>query len=135
MNFRLTSPQIQLSENDVERTLRDVLRAHRYYVLRLQSGKFLHADKAVVDACRKANAIIRWATVGEPGIPDYVIPALFIEAKRPGAKLLKVQKAKHDELLDHWYLRTLVIDDVNVNQEYARLVEAGVAAWIEERRR
>lgn len=118
--FRLTAPVFKLSENDVERAVMDLLRWNHVYPVRLQSGKFLHADRAVIEACRKARVSIRWATVGEPGLPDYCIPELFIETKRPGGKLSEVQEAKIIELRDHWHLETLVIADVD---ELARWLE------------
>lgn len=120
MAFRLTSPKIQLSENDVERAVMDLLRWHHRYPVRLQSGKFLHADRAVIEACRRVRVPVRWATIGEPGLPDYCIPELFIETKRPGGKLSPEQEAKIIELRDHWGLETLVIADVD---ELARWLE------------
>lgn len=118
MNFRLTPPKSQLSENDVERACLDLLRYHRYYPLRLQSGRFLHADKAVLEACRRAGVAVRWCNLGEPGIPDYVIPQFFLETKRPGGKLSAEQEAKIAALDRDWNLETAVVDDVEALAEW-----------------
>lgn len=111
--FRLRPPEFKLSENDVERAVLDLLRYHHHYPVRLQSGKFIHADKAVIEACRRVRVAVRWATIGEPGIPDYCIPKCFIEVKRPGGMLSEVQRAKIIELRDHWDLPTWVIESVD----------------------
>lgn len=97
--FRLTSPKIKLSENDVERACLDLLRYRRLYPLRQQSGQFKTSDG-------------RWIRIGVPGIPDYVIPAFFIEVKRPGGLLSEVQRVKIDELNRHWDLETAVVESV-----------------------
>jgi len=85
--FRLTAGHLKLSENDVERACIDLLRAHGYYVVRLQSGLFKTPDG-------------RWIRIGEPGLPDYacIKHDFFLEVKRPGAKLSPAQIEKVFEL-------------------------------------
>lgn len=112
MAFRLTPPKIQLSENDVERACLDLLRYHGYYPLRLQSGLALHADKAVLEALRRAGIKPRFIQLGVPGIPDYAIARAFVEVKRPGGKLSDVQQEMIAHLRAHWNLETAVVESV-----------------------
>jgi hypothetical protein len=70
--FHLTAPK--LSENDIESACVDLLKWQQYRPLRLQSGRFKTFDG-------------RWVTIGETGLPDYVVPAFFVEVKRPRGKL------------------------------------------------
>lgn len=111
--FRLRSPVIKLVENDVELQCRQVIEYRGLHPIRLNSGRFL-APGRLCDECR-SNA--RWITIGEPGIPDYIVPgradSFFLETKRPGAKLEQIQEKKIWELEKIWGLRTLVIDDVD----------------------
>jgi hypothetical protein len=85
MDFRLRPPR--LKENDVEFAVLDLLRWHHYRPQRCQSGRFQTSGKDK-----------RWITIGEPGLPDYVIPRFFVEVKRPGGLLSEVQKNKIFEL-------------------------------------
>lgn len=102
--FRLTGQKIQLSENDVERAVIDLLRYRGYYVVRLQVGTFQTKNN-------------NWLRVGEPGLPDYcaihaVHPGFFIEVKRPGKHPSEVQVQKHAELRLFYRVAVAVIDDV-----------------------
>lgn len=99
--FRLTPPgKVKLVENDIERQCLSALRYHGLHPIRLQSGKFKTHDN-------------RWISVGEPGLPDYVIPRFFLETKRPGGELSPEQDRYIWEAKYIWNLETLVIDDVN----------------------
>lgn len=109
--FRLRPPEFKLSEKDVTKTCLDMLRWHGYYPLRLHCGKFILPDRAVIEACRRARVVIRWIEGNEAGTPDYCLPQLFIEFKRPGGKLRDTQEAKIPELRDHRGLETLLIED------------------------
>ena len=88
--FSLKSPHFQLSENDVEKQCLDLLRIRQWWPIRLQSGKFKTVDN-------------RWITVGQKGIPDYVVvhaayPGFFLEVKRPGALPTAEQRDRIREL-------------------------------------
>lgn len=111
--FRLRPPEFKVSENDVERGCLDLLRYHRYWPVRLQSGKFIMPDRAVIEALRRVRVTPRWISLGEPGIPDYVIPQFFVETKRPGGGLSQVQRAKILELRRDWDLETAVVESVD----------------------
>lgn len=124
MNFRLTPPKIRLREKDVIKTCLDMLRWHGYHPLRLQCGKFILPDKAVVEACRRAGVPIRWTEGNEAGTPDYCLPDRFIEFKRPGGRLRPTQQAKIPELRDYWGIETLVI-----------ATPEELAGWLAERNR
>lgn len=120
--FRLTSPKIELSENEVEKQCLDVLRLNRFSPLRLQSGLFIAPDREVIQALKRLSVRPRWITIGERGIPDYVIPAFFLEVKRPGGELSPEQTQKIWELEKIWGLQTIVIDNV-----------AELIAWLDRR--
>lgn len=101
--FRLTSDKIQLSEKDVVRACLDVLQWRHYWPIRQHVGRFLHADRAVIQACREARVPLRFATIGEPGDPDWAVmharrPGFFMEMKRPGGKPEEGQQKRHAEL-------------------------------------
>jgi len=117
--WQLTSQKIKLSENDVERACLEVLRWRHFYPLRLQSGLFIHADKAVIEALERAGVPYRCSTVGEVGIPDYVIPLFFVEVKRPGGKLRETQQLKITELAARHY-ETAVVESVENLTEWLR---------------
>ena len=51
--------------------------------------------------------------MGEPGIPDYAIPRFFVEVKRPGGTLSEVQRAKIEQLQEHWGLETAVVESLD----------------------
>src|SRR5262252_1625358 len=99
--FRLTSPKIALTENDVERACVDLLRARGYYVVRLQSGLFRTPDG-------------RWVRVGEPGLPDYacIKDDFFLEVKRPGGKPSAAQIKKVFELEAAHRIQVATVDRV-----------------------
>lgn len=109
MSFRLRPPKIRLTENHVERQCLDLLRLRGFNPIRLNSGKFKTKDN-------------RWITIGEVGIPDYVIPAFFMEVKRPGGELSPEQTQKIWELEKIWGLQTIVTDNV-----------AGLIEWLDQR--
>ena len=105
--FRLTSPpKPKLSENDVERACLDVLRYRGYRPVRVPAGKYRTPD------------VQRWVQIGEPGMPDYVIPQFFLEVKRPGGELSLVQQLKISELTQGWNLETAVVDSVEALAEW-----------------
>lgn len=105
-HFRLTPPRLKLSENDVEKACLDVLRVRHFCPLRLQSGRFWTLDKK------------RIVTVGEPGIPDYVIPKFFVECKAPGQSVSEVQREKIWTLEKHWGVETAVVESVEELMEW-----------------
>jgi len=107
---------IQLSENDVEKACIQLLQYKHYYPIRLQSGLFPNPDK-LCEACRSSAPRIR---VGEPGIPDYVIPAFFLEVKAPGKKASDVQQEKIRSLKHYWSLETALVDRVEALLEWLR---------------
>lgn len=100
--FRLRPPKIQLSENDVEKAVLDVLRLRGHYPLRQQSGLFKTPGRQT-----------RFIHVGEVGIPDYAIPKYFVEVKRPGGRLSEVQSRKIALLKQHWHLDTAVVESID----------------------
>jgi hypothetical protein len=100
--FRLTPPVVKISENDVEQACLDLLRVRHFYPLRQHSGLFKTPDKKS-----------RYIHIGQPGIPDYVIPRYFVEVKRSGGTLSEVQKEKIRTLKEHWDLETAVVESVD----------------------
>jgi hypothetical protein len=110
--FRLTSPQVKLVENDVERACVDLLRLRGYYVVRLQSGLFRTPDG-------------RWIRIGEPGLPDYACLKndFFLEVKRPGAKLSEVQVNKIFELEAAHKIAVATVDSVERLEEWLKKFE------------
>jgi hypothetical protein len=119
--FRLTSPdKIKLTENDVEKACVDLLR-WKHYPQRLPAGRYLMPDRAVIELCRQHNVPLRWITIGEPGIPDYVIPAWFMEVKRPGGILSDVQQLKIMELERTWSLPVAVVESLDELIEWLAL--------------
>jgi hypothetical protein len=109
--FRLTGYKPKLSENDVERACLQVLALRGWKVLRLPVGLFKTLDG-------------RHQTIGELGIPDYVAlhpnhPGFFLEVKRPGGKLSKVQEIKIEQLQQGYRLAVAVVDSVDA-----------LAAWL-----
>lgn len=104
-SFRLRHWKPKLVENDVERQCLDILRLRGFRPIRLQSGKFQTLDG-------------RWITIGEAGLPDYVIPLFFVETKRPGGEPSPEQQQKIWELEKLWGLRTAVVDSVEALIEW-----------------
>ena len=121
--FRLTSPRVKLVENDVEKVCIELLRLRGYYVVRLQVGKFLMPDEAVLRTLKQAGIQPRWIPIGEPGLPDYVCIKhdFFLETKRPGGKLLATQMEKAIELAAN-RIAVATIDSVE-----------HLAKWLDER--
>lgn len=102
--FRLTSYKPKISENDVERACLQVLALRGWKVMRLPVGLFKTLDG-------------RHQSIGELGIPDYValhpnFPGFFLEVKRPGGKLSKVQEIKIEQLQQGYRLAVAVVDSV-----------------------
>jgi hypothetical protein len=113
MPFRLRYPRIKLTENNVERGCLDVLRYRGYRPVRLHSALLRTPDG-------------RWIRVGEPGLPDYVIPKFFVEIKRPRGELFPAQQAKISELAEGWHVETAVVDSVDMLVEWLAEFEAQV---------
>jgi hypothetical protein len=108
--FRLTPEgKPKLIENHVERQCLDILRLRGFCPIRLNSGKFQTMDG-------------RWITIGERGLPDYVVPLFFVETKAPGKGVTPEQENKIRELKACWGLETAVVDSV------ASLIE-----WLDKR--
>jgi hypothetical protein len=105
--FKLRAQKLKLVENDVKKACVDLLGAHGYKALRQQSGGLRTPDG-------------RWITVGEPGLPDYAIPAFMVETKRPGARLSEVQQKKIWELENLWKVEVAVVDRVEALAEWLR---------------
>lgn len=113
MKFRLTSQKIQLSEKDVAKACLDLLRAKQYQPQRIMAGRYIMPDREVLEACRQCGVTPRWETVGERGIPDYAIPAWFMEVKRPGGALSREQELKIMDLERTWGLPVAVVESVD----------------------
>lgn len=110
--FRLTSPKVKLVENHVETAVIDVLRYRHHLPLRQHVGRFRTLDgKRVI-------------TAGELGLPDYAIPAFFVEVKRPGGELSDEQKWKIFELEKCWDLETAVVESADELVEWLKNREA-----------
>lgn len=126
--FRLRPDKpIQLSENDVELQCRHVLEYRGLHPIRLNSGVFLALNRGerLCDAC---HGKVRWVTIGEPGLPDYIVPApadsFFLETKSTTGKLREIQTQKQWELEKIWSLRT-----INARDGLA------LAAWLDQNRK
>src|SRR5215467_6279392 len=79
MPFRLTSPVVKLSENDVEKQCLGYLKLKGYLIRRLHVGRAFWENGEPLH-------------LGEAGTPDYVAvherhPGFFLEVKRPGGSL------------------------------------------------
>lgn len=119
--FDLKTQKIVLSEDDVEEQCLHLLGLYRLYPLRLQSGRFIPATSEVIQALKRAGVRYRITTVGEVGIPDYVIPRFFLETKSPRGKLEPDQEKKIGELKRFYDLETVV--------DYG---DGVLAAWLEK---
>lgn len=115
--FRLTSPRVKLSENDVERACLDLLRFKGFDPRRLHVGLF-HPYK-------KFHQVIE---MGEAGIPDYVIPRFYVEVKRPGGTLSDVQRRRIFELKQAWNLETAVVESIDELADWLRDYEKRAGA-------
>lgn len=113
MKFRLTPPKIELSESDVAKACVDLLRWKHYQPQRLPAGRYIMPDREVIELCQTHGVKLRWMTLAEPGIPDYVIPAWFMEVKRPGGKLSPEQEMKIMDLERTWSLPVAVVESVD----------------------
>jgi hypothetical protein len=103
--FRLTSYKPKIAESDVAKACVQILALRGWKVMRLPVGLFKTLDG-------------RHTSIGEPGIPDYVAlhpdhPGFFLEVKRPGGKLSKVQEIKIEQLQQGYRLAVAVIDSVD----------------------
>jgi hypothetical protein len=108
--FRLTAPK--LTENDIESACVDLLKWQQYRPLRLQSGRFKTFDN-------------RWISIGEPGLPDYVVPAFFVEVKRPHGKLSPEQAFKIQQFEEDG-IPTAVVHSVEALAEWLAEREAAI---------
>lgn len=89
--FRLESPTLHLSENDVEQQCKDLLRLHRWEPIRLHAGRFRTLDGK------------RYVTGLPMGTPDYVCihpryPAFYLETKATKRALSKEQEQRRFEI-------------------------------------
>jgi hypothetical protein len=114
--FRLRSPKLKLTENDVERACLDVLAYRGYKVVRHQVGRFKTVDG-------------RWITIGETGMPDYIClhatrPAFLLEVKRPGAVLSSEQLVKIRQLEIGYGLAVALVDGVEALADWLARHEA-----------
>lgn len=111
--WNLTAQRFDLSESDVAKACVDLLEAKRYQPQRLPAGRYIMPDRAVLEACEKCGVKPRWQTIAEPGFPDYIIPAWFMEVKRPGGKLSREQELKIMDLERSWSLPVAVVESVD----------------------
>lgn len=101
--FRLRAPRTaKPREREIARQLRDWLLARGWYPVRLNSGLLKTLDG-------------RYVTIGEVGIPDYVVlharhPAFFLETKAPGKALSPEQERKRWVLTRAYGLEVVVAD-------------------------
>ena len=116
--FRLQSPRIQLSENDVEKACLHLLALHGYWVGRLHAGTFKSVDGK------------RWVKGHPKGTPDYACmhadrPGFLLEVKRPGEKPSPEQDQKHLEIRLGFRLAISVVDSVEGLAEWLNNHESG----------
>ena len=112
--FRLKSPQLRLSENDVESACLDLARLRGWWPIRLHAGLFRSPDAR------------RWIRGVEKGTPDYILvkaPSFFLETKRPGGELSPEQRQKIFELEKFYGLKTLVVEGVEELIDWLDLLE------------
>lgn len=110
--FRLTSYKPKIAESHVAKACVQILALRGWKVLRLPVGLFKTMDG-------------RHTTIGELGIPDYVAlhpdyPGFFLEVKRPGGKLSKVQEIKIEQLVQGYRLAVAVIDSPEALAEWLK---------------
>ena len=106
--FRLRPPR--LKETHVRDACLDLLRLHRYRPFRQNSGLLTTADG-------------RKITVGERGLPDYIVMhgqhrSFLLEFKRPGGVLSNIQLMKIAELTNGWDLPVAVISSVEALSDW-----------------
>lgn len=111
--FRLTQPVIDVSESHVAKACVDLLHWKHYQPQRIPAGRYIMPDRAVIELAQAQGVKLRWITIGEPGIPDYIVPAWFLEVKRPGGKLSAEQELKILELERTWRLPVAVVESVD----------------------
>jgi len=112
--FRLQSPRLQLSEDDVEKACLDLLHLRGYWVGRNHCGTFKSVDGR------------RWIKGAPKGTPDYAClhgsrPGFLLEVKRPGETTSPEQEQKHLEIRLGYQLAISTVDSVE-----------GLAAWLNQ---
>ena len=100
--FRLTPYNPKILESHVAKSCRTVLELRGWKVLRLPVGLFKTLDD-------------RHHSVGEVGLPDYValhgdFRPFFVEVKRPGGKLSRIQEIWIANILQNYRLAVAVVD-------------------------
>jgi hypothetical protein len=109
--FALTPCRPKLSENDVEKACKDLLRLRGYYVTRLHAGTFKTVDGK------------RWIKGVEKGVPDYetchrLYPGFLLEVKRPGESPQPEQALRIMEIRLGYHLAIAVVDDVRALNQW-----------------
>jgi len=102
--FDLTSPEIKITENDVEKACKQLAEYKGYWPIRQHVGRYIHADERVIRALNEAGVRYRVATLGQKGLPDWAFlhgerVGFMLETKPPGGKL------SPDQDRMHWVLR------------------------------
>lgn len=114
-HFRLKSPALKLSENDVKKGCLDLLRLNGWWPIRQHVGLFKTPDG-------------RWISMGEKGDPDYVVvkaPSFFLELKRPGGELQPEQSDRIFQLRRFYGLDTVVVEGVEELMEWLNRQKRG----------
>jgi|SRR5215831_14725924 len=104
-DFQLEPPT--LKERDVVTQCVNVLNHLGIFPHRYQSGFFRTKDG-------------RGITIGEPGIPDWVVPAWWLEVKAPGKRPTPEQLMKHMQLERSEDALVAVIDSKQALIEWLR---------------
>jgi hypothetical protein len=105
MPFRLTSPAIKRSEDDVIEQCLAFLKRRGYWCQRNPVGKWKNVF---------SNNIM---TMGPVGIPDYIAvhgiyPAFFVEFKRPGKFLRATQQTQFQVIQFGFRLQAVMVDSL-----------------------
>lgn len=112
-HWKLTPQKIDISESDVAKACVELLRWRHYLPQRLPAGRYIMPDRAVIELAQAHGVKLRWMTIAEPGMPDYVIPRFFLETKRPGGELSHEQALRIMELERTWRLPVAVVKNVD----------------------
>jgi len=115
--WRLTSPVVKLTENDVELACLQVLTIKRYWYAKLHAGTFKSADG------------LRWLKGVPKGTPDYTVHhgrhrGFLLEVKRPGGRLSPDQEVQIAMIRRQFGLPIAVVSTVEE-----------LAAWLAEHER